>query len=448
MCLTFTRGSTVERKGKWLPSFVERTFERFLGCGDVRTGFAWLECMHCDSSHKVVPCSCGSRGFCPTCGGRRMVEHSLRWVDDVFPVVPVRQWVMTVPWGRRWLFARHHDLARGVFKIGVHTIFSRYRRWARKKGYANIQCGSVSLVQRFGSSLNLNVHLHALMMDGVYATHPQQGRGLHFVRVPAPSTEEVGVLVEKIARRAERWLAKQGYETNEDWDVDACDALPLFQEASIAGRTATGARRGMKVRRVQKFAGREFQLPPRCASFGGYNLHGGVQVSARNRKGLEALCRYIARPPLAKNRLVVDEEGEYRILLKTPWSDGTTSIQVGLLELMERLAAIIPQPRTHQVLYYGVFANNAKYRKEIQPKYKRVRKPSTWKKLSRKDGSNSRHVAWAQLLWRSFGVMGFVCQHCGCLMRLRAVAIYPPATTKILRGLGVNLHGLGFTGPP
>ena len=71
-----------------------------------------------------------------------------------------------------------------------------------------------------------------------------------------------------------------------------------------------------------------------------------------------------------------------------------------------------------------------------------------WKKLIRKDGIKSRHVAWAQLLWRSFGVMGFVCQHCGCLMRLRAIAIYPPATTKILRGLGVNLHGLGFTGPP
>ena len=141
--------------------------------------------------------------------------------------------------------------------------------------------------------------------------------------------------MEKIARKSERWLRKQGYETNEDWDVEACDALPLFQEASIAGRTATGVRRGMKIRRVQKFAGREFRFPPRCASFGGYNLHGGVQVSARNRKGLEALCRYIARPPLAKSRLISDEEeSEYRILLKTPWSDGTTSIQVGLLELM------------------------------------------------------------------------------------------------------------------
>ena len=100
------------------------------------------------------------------------------------------------------------------------------------------------------------------------------------------------------------------------------------------------------------------------------------------------------------------------------------------------------------VLYHGVFASNAKYRKEILPKYRRVPAKPKWKKLSRKDGIKSRHVAWAQLLWRSFGVMGFVCQHCGCLMRLRAVAIYPPATTKILRGLGVNLHGISFTGPP
>jgi len=266
------------------------------------------------------------------------------------------------------------------------------------------------------------------MMDGVYAKHPKQGRGLHFVRVPTPRTEEVEQLVMKIARKAERWLSKQGYESSEDWDVSDEDAMPLFQEASIVGRTATGSRRGLKIRRVQRFAGRDFQLPKRCARVGGHNLHGGIQVSAKNRKGLETLCRYIARPPLAKNRWVSDGEGEYRILLKTPWSDGTSSIRVGLLELMVtersgvgespneeseasgmfgtvwRLVAIIPQSRTHQVLYYGVFANNAKYRKEILPKYRRVRAKPKWKKLSRKDGRNKSPCCLAQLLWRSFGV--------------------------------------------
>lgn len=56
-----------------------------------------------------------------------------------------------------------------------------------------------------------------------------------------------------------------------------------------------------------------------------------------------------------------------------------------------------------------------------------------------------RHVAW--ILWRSFGVMGWTCGHCGCVMRLRAVAIHPPATSKILCGLGVNLYEIGFTRP-
>ena len=121
---------------------------------------------------------------------------------------------------------------------------------------------------------------------------------------------------------------------------------------------------------------------------------------------------------------------------------------LAVVQQMIWVLAIIPHPRTHQVLYYGVFANNSRYRKEIQPKYKRVREPSTWKKLSRKEGKKSRHRAWAELLWRSFGVMGWTCGHCGCMMRLRAVAIYPPATTKILSGWRLDLMDIGFTGPP
>ena len=124
-------------------------------------------------------------------------------------------------------------------------------------------------------------------------------------------------------------------------------------------------------------------------------------------------------------RIVDDGGGEYRILLKTPWSDGTTSIQLSLLELMERLSALVPPPRAHQVLYHGVFGPNAKYRKEILPKYQNL-------KLVRKQKSLaiSRPVSRSQLLWRVFGVAGWCCQRCGQLMELRAVVVRPPATTK------------------
>ena len=100
--------------------------------------------------------------------------------------------------------------------------------------------------------------------------------------------------------------------------------------------------------------GRPYRLPPQCASCDGYGLHAGVVSGACDRKGLERLCRYIARPPLAKSRLETREDGTVVIRLKQPWADGTGAIQLSRLELMERLAALVPPPRKNQVLYHGV----------------------------------------------------------------------------------------------
>jgi hypothetical protein len=74
-----------------------------------------------------------------------------------------------------------------------------------------------------------------------------------------------------------------------------------------------------------------------------------VVIGARDRKGLERLCRYIARPPLAKSRLETRQDGTVVIRLKQPWADGTGAIQLSRLELMERLAALVPPPRKNQV---------------------------------------------------------------------------------------------------
>ncbi len=103
----------------------------------------------------------------------------------------------------------------------------------------------------------------------------------------------------------------------------------------------------------------------------GYGLHAGVVIGACERKGLERLCRYIARPPLAKSRLETREDGTVVIRLKQPWADGTGAIQLSRLELMERLAALVPPPRKNQVLYHGVLASRAAWREEIVPQPKR-----------------------------------------------------------------------------
>jgi hypothetical protein len=58
-----------------------------------------------------------------------------------------------------------------------------------------------------------------------------------------------------------------------------------------------------------------------------------VVIGACDRKGLERLCRYIARPPLAKSRLETRNDGTVVIRLKQPWADGTGAIQLSRLDL-------------------------------------------------------------------------------------------------------------------
>src|SRR3989442_2804249 len=57
--------------GSPLPEFVEQEFRDFLTCGLLAHGFARLRCTDC-AFERLVPFSCKGRGFCPSCGGRRM----------------------------------------------------------------------------------------------------------------------------------------------------------------------------------------------------------------------------------------------------------------------------------------------------------------------------------------------------------------------------------------
>jgi hypothetical protein len=130
-------------------SLVWRELEAFVDCGDAARGFAWLVCDDCEF-HRLVPFSCKGRGFCPSCIGRRMAERAARWVDELVPAVPVRQWVLTVPWAHRWHLARHPDLLRQVDQVLVQTV----SRWlSERAGLGKSgQTGAISVTQRFGSA--------------------------------------------------------------------------------------------------------------------------------------------------------------------------------------------------------------------------------------------------------------------------------------------------------
>ena len=91
---------------------------------------------------------------------------------------------------------------------------------------------------------------------------------------------------------------------------------------------------------------------PRGASVSGVNVHAGVCVPARDRVRLERLCRYAARPPLAIERLSLLPDGRLLYRRKRRWRNGTTHVIFEPLELVEKLAALVPRPRFNLVRYY------------------------------------------------------------------------------------------------
>ncbi|MCU0665387.1 MAG: transposase, partial [Myxococcota bacterium] len=90
----------------------------------------------------------------------------------------------------------------------------------------------------------------------------------------------------------------------------------------------------------------------------GFSLHAATRIEANDKAGLERLCRYVARPPLAAGRLEQQGDNKLSFALKTPWDDGTTHIVLSPLELLEKLAALVPPPRVNLVRYHGVLAPN------------------------------------------------------------------------------------------
>lgn len=214
----------VERGGS-LPRFVDRELRKFVACGAPGLGFVRVRCTDCGYD-RAVPFSCKGRGFCPGCGGRRMAETAARLVDRVLPRVPIRQWVLSLPRPLRYRLAYNADLCSAVLGVFLRAVFGWLRRRAKGVGVANGQPGAVTQIQRFGSAINLNLHLHSLVLDGVYTEADGRAR---YRPLPPPTQRDIDKLCAIIARRVRRLLVRRGLA-----DESAADPL-AEQEPLLAG---------------------------------------------------------------------------------------------------------------------------------------------------------------------------------------------------------------------
>jgi HPt (histidine-containing phosphotransfer) domain-containing protein len=241
--------------GSRLPRFVKDEFDAFLECGILAHGFLRLRCDECGHD-TLLAFSCKRRGFCPSCGARRMSQTAARLVDHVIPQVPVRQWVLSLPIPLRLLLAAQPQLITPVLGM-VQRVLERHLQEAAGILGGQGQGGSVTLIQRLGSAANLNIHLHCLVLDGVY-------------RSDAEGVEDTG----------RSWL------TEADADGEEARTLRPLQAAAVTYRIAFGPRAGRKVLTLRGAMPREVTArQPLCADVDGFSLHAAVRIEATSASG-------------------------------------------------------------------------------------------------------------------------------------------------------------------
>jgi len=123
-------------------------------------------------------------------------------------------------------------------------------------------------------------------------------------------------------------------------------------------------------------------------------------LHANDRQGLERLCRYGARGALALERLKRAEDGRIAYRMKRPLPDGTTHLLFTGLELLRRVASLVPAPRTNLTRFHGVFAPGAKLRPFLVPQAGEKASVAL-EAATRKEPRRERtpRVDWAEAAW-------------------------------------------------
>jgi hypothetical protein len=480
----------VEANERSVPRFCTREVDAFLRCGVLAHGFTRVHCDDCGHDD-VVAFLCKGRGLCPSCGAARMVDTAAWLCDAVIPEVPVRQWVLSLPYRVRTLCAYDADACALVRGVLVRAVSGFYERTAKRSGVPRPRAGAVSFVQRFDSGLRLNVHFHVLWLDGVYGWEPGRGQPVFHAQREV-NDGCVQQLVRRIADRVLRALRKAGKWVDADAAADSGDGvgdelLPGLAAAAVEGRAALGARAGQRDGRIGRDGRWEPQVKgPLCAAMDAFSLHAGAWVSARDREKLEKLCRYAARPAVAESRLVELSDGRIGYSLKKRWRDGTTAVVMTKEVLMERLCALVPKPRKHLVTYHGVLAPASGLRSRVVPRReeegeaggcqhgagdgpagqeatavavakavenvdaaafqrqqaeRRVRARLRVPHGGGRRGGGRRRYSWAKLLQRALGIEVLVCPKCSGIRRVLAAIHDPASIARVLGAMGLFPSG-------
>jgi len=291
------------------------------------------------------------------------------------------------------------------------------------------------------------VHFHVLALDGVYVRNSQGD--FEFRSLPKPTQSQIAEVASRTTDRVESLLRDRGWLSENEGDSasqEPSEQGGLFACYELASQSPFHSHGGPSLRAVP-----DPNEP--VAEVRGINLHAKQLVDGRDRKQLERLCRYITRPPLAQDRLTELADGRYRLELKSVWKDGTRAVTYDPQQLIARLVAAIPPPRSHMIRYFGVISSHANARSEVVPKAPEDNgrfhpPPAAGEQTALPFGEEDSHdnvtrKRWSWLLRHVFAADLEHCPKCSGPMRWKEVALKTSDIARLMIA-----HGLDAQGPP
>jgi hypothetical protein len=330
-----------------------------------------------------------------------MVETAAHLADHVFPRLPVRQWVLAVPKRLRYFLRDDADLQGAVLRIFLAEVERCLRDHSAGCGDA-ARSGAVAFIHRFGSSLNEHVHFHCCVIDGVFEPAAATGDtdaapGVVFHAAAGLDEAVIAAVQAQVRRRVLRTFVRRGL-------IEKCDA--------------------------EEMAGWDHG--------GGFSVDAAVRIEGNDRAGLERLLRYCARPPFALEHLRQRDAEHLVYHCPKPRPDGPRDLVLTPLELIDKIAVLVPRPRTHRHRYFGVLAPNAPLRAAVTALAPATVPPAP---TSTADGEEPRlrtaaRYLWAMLLARIYEAFPLACPICHAEMRIIAFINEAVTVKKILDHIG------------
>ena len=361
-------------------------------------------------------------------------------IEDVLSVsVPLRQWVLTVPFTWRKRLGYDGPLLSALTRLFIKTVLDFYR----ERGAALGQSGAVVAVQRTSSDLKLNPHVHAVFLDGVYHDKEHDGGEVEFRALAHLTTRDVAAVLERTRDRMSKYLRRRGLL---DDSADEKEAEARGERAGLT-RLAASAVSGATPPAGPEWRRGALPLTPRamvfehplCVALDGFTLHAATRAGGLDTPGREALLKYILRPTIAQERILRGPDGLVRVALKKAFSDGTVAVDLDPLSLLSRLCAAVPPPRFHTVRYAGVLGSASKLRPRLAPKREAAALAPCVEDVAEVPDvprRRSPYRPWAELLRRTFGFDVLSCPRCEGRMRLLAMVTESKSVARYLRALG------------